>query len=88
MKASNFQFIDGAFTHEYDATVNVELIPGKYLVYSKIDPIIENESNNRQEWIYPKKITISIYSKYWIPNIKVVDKNKITPGSRFYNKMF
>ena len=39
MKASNFEFIDGAFTFEYDSTVNIDLTPGKYLVYSKIDPI-------------------------------------------------
>lgn len=41
MKAKDFEFIDGAFTYdEYDSTFKVRLAIGKYLIYTKIDPII------------------------------------------------
>lgn len=39
MKPSNYEFIDGAFSYENnDTSLRLDLLPGKYLIYVKIDP--------------------------------------------------
>ena len=68
MKAT-YQFIDGAFTYdEYDTTLRAQLLPGKYLVYVKLDP--------SEEGLLSNKASLSCYSSHLV-KMKKVDKEKL-----------
>lgn len=69
MKPSNYEFIDGAFSYENnDTSLRLDLLPGKYLIYVKIDP--------DEGGYLPYKTSVSCYSKNLV-QLKKLDKQKL-----------
>ena len=77
-KGKDYEFIDGVLKHnEFDTQLRVNLDPGKYFVYCKLDPTIDGND-------LPLEASLSTYSTNFV-DIKMIEKYHI-PG--FFRKVF